>query len=165
MILKVDVMDRAISSLKSQFKDKKTRTILLSPKGKRLNQDKVVELAKNYDRLILVCGHYEEFDERIRENLVDEDLSIGDFILTGGELPAMLLVDSVSRLVPGVLAEGSADEETFMQKNEAGEYLLEHPQYTKPEEYKGWKVPEILLSGHHGKIDEWRKEKKAEIKK
>ncbi len=161
MILKVDVMDRAIEDVKSKAlaAGKKPHVVLLSPKGTKLNQDKVRELAEKYDDLIMVCGHYEEFDERIREYLVDEDISIGDFILTGGELPAMMLVDSVSRMVPGVLSEGSAEDETFMKKDKNGEFLKEHPQYTRPETYKEWSVPEILKSGNHGEIAKWRKEK------
>jgi tRNA (guanine37-N1)-methyltransferase len=166
MVLKVDVVDNAIQSIKtkSQIEKKKQRVLLLSPKGKRLTQDKVVELAASYEQIILLCGHYEEFDERIRENLVDEDISLGDFVLTGGEIPAMTIVDAVSRLVPGVLAEGSSEDESFMQKDEDGDILLEYPQYTRPEEYKGWKVPEILQSGDHGKIKIWRDSlrKKAE---
>jgi len=159
MVLKVDVMDRALSSVRS---GSGARTILLTPKGARLDQDKVVELADKYDKLILICGHYEGFDERIR-GLADEEISIGDFVLTGGELPAMILIDAVSRMVPGVLAKGSSDEETFMQKNEKGKFLKEYPQYTRPEEYKGAKVPEILLSGDHKKIAEWRKEQRLNI--
>jgi len=159
MVLKVDVIDSALRALVESRKSKveSQRIILLSPKGKRLNQDKVVELAKNYDNLILVCGHYEEFDERIREHLVDEDISIGDFVLTGGELPAMMITDAVARMVPGVLTDGSADDETFMSKDENGEFLKEYPQYTRPVEYNGWNVPEVLTSGDHKKIAEWRK--------
>ena|SRR3989344_643709 len=158
MVLKVDVMDRAISAAKSRVesRESRVRTILLTPQGKRLNQDKVRELAEKYDNLILIAGHYEGFDERIRDNLIDEEISIGDFVLTGGELPAMILIDAVSRMVPGVLTEGSADEETFMQKDKDGKYLKEYPQYTKPAEYNGWSVPEILKSGDHGEIKKWR---------
>ena len=130
--------------------------ILLTPQGKRLDQDKVRELAEKYDNLILIAGHYEGFDERVRENLVDEEISIGDFVLTGGELPAMILVDAVSRMIPGVLSEGSADEESFMKKNTDGQYLKEYPHYTKPENYNGWTVPEILKSGNHAEIKKWR---------
>ncbi|MFA6963797.1 MAG: tRNA (guanosine(37)-N1)-methyltransferase TrmD [Patescibacteria group bacterium] len=156
MVLKIDVMDKALEAVKSdKAEGSKEKIILLSPKGRRLNQDIVRDLAQ-YDRLILLCGHYEEFDERIRENLVDDDISLGDFVLTGGEIPAMALVDSVSRLVPGVLKEGSPDEESFMQKDESDNFLLEYPQYTRPVEYKGWKVPEVLQSGNHGEIDKWR---------
>lgn len=174
MVIKVDVMDRAISRIKGQpiqqakgkqRESERTRIILLTPKGKRFDQDKAIELATSYDNLILICGHYEGFDERIREHLVDEEISIGDFVLTGGELPAMCIVDAVSRMVPGVLSEGSADSETFMQKNEKDEYLKEYPQYTRPLEYKGWKVPEILTSGHHAQIEKWRGEKRQKFVK
>ena len=163
MVLKVDIMDKALNKIKNdelRIKNNKVRTILLTPQGQRLDQDKVIELAK-YDNLILICGHYEGFDQRIRENLVDEEISIGDFVLTGGELPAMILIDAVSRMVSGVLADGSSDEETFMKKNEKGEYLKEYPQYTRPVEYNGWKVPEILQSGDHKKIAEWRQNKRT----
>lgn len=166
MVLKVDIIDKALQHVISTPSDRsegrrnlKNRTILLSPKGRRLNQDIVRELAE-YDRLILLCGHYEEFDERIREHLVDDDISLGDFVLTGGEIPAMALVDAVSRLVPGVLKEGSPDEESFMQKSEEGDFLLEYPQYTRPIEYKGWRVPEVLQSGHHAEIKKWRDQKR-----
>jgi len=163
MVLKVDVMDNAVKSVKSNALSRKSRTILLTPQGKRLNQDKVIELSEKYDNLILICGHYEGFDERIREHLIDEEISLGDFVLTGGELPAMCLIDSVSRMVQGVLAAGSTDEESFMHKNEKGEYLKEYPQYTKPAEHNGWKVPEVLLSGDHKKIADWRKDKSSDI--
>jgi len=179
MVLKVDVVDRALRSVISTHPEpagglrvpplpegrlggvgdeegkKSHHIILLTPQGKRFTQDKAIELAQKYDRIILICGHYEGFDERIRD-LVDEEISIGDFVLTGGEIPAMAIVDAVSRMVPGVLAEGSSNEETFMQKNEKSEYLKEYPQYTRPEEYKEAKVPEILLSGDHGEIKKWR---------
>ncbi|OIN89872.1 tRNA (guanosine(37)-N1)-methyltransferase TrmD [Candidatus Berkelbacteria bacterium CG_4_9_14_0_2_um_filter_42_30] len=165
MVIKVDVVDKAISKItrlakakprrkdqRSKFRNK--RTILLSPRGRRFNQDIAKELTK-YDNLILICGHYEGFDERVRD-LVDEEISIGDFVLTGGEIPAMAIVDAVSRLIPGVLADESPENESFMQKDEAGNYLLEYPQYTRPLEYKGKKVPEILLSGNHAEIEKWR---------
>lgn len=157
MVMKVDVMDRALRHVKSQNSNVKSkeRTILLTPKGKTFDQEKAIELSK-YDNLILVCGHYEGFDERIREYLVDEEISIGNFVLTGGELPAMIVIDAVSRMVPGVLAEGSADDETFMNKNEHDEYLKEYPQYTRPVEYNGWKVPDVLQSGNHAEIKKWR---------
>ena len=164
MVLKVDVMDSAIAQVKSSSDDKienkRVGTILLTPKGERFNQDKAIELAKNYDQLILICGHYEGFDERIREHLVDEEISIGDFVLTGGEIPAMCIIDAVSRMVPGVLSEGSEADETFMAKDEKGNYLKEYPQYTRPIDYKGWIVPEVLMSGDHKKIAEWRDKEK-----
>lgn len=161
MVLKVDVMDRAVTKVKNE-KPKainRERIILLTPKGQKFNQEKAIELAQ-YDRLILICGHYEGFDERIREHLIDEEISIGDFVLTGGELPAMCLIDATARMVPGVLSEGSTDEETFMQKDEQDQYLKEYPQYTRPLEYKDWKVPDVLVSGDHKKIAEWRDDKR-----
>ena len=162
MVIRIDVVDSAISNIKflisKQNPKAKIRTILLSPRGRTFNQDIARELTK-YDNIILICGHYEGFDERIRD-LVDEEISIGDFVLTGGEIPAMAVVDAVSRLIPGVLAENSPEEESFMQKDKEGNYLLEYPQYTRPEEYKGKKVPEILLSGNHAEIEKWRNSKK-----
>jgi len=156
MVLRVDVVDKAILDLKSKILNKKARTILLSPRGRTFNQDIAKELTK-YESIILICGHYEGFDERVRD-LVDEKISIGDFVLTGGEIPAMAVVDAVSRLIPGVISEKSPEEESFMQKDKEGNYLLEYPQYTRPEEYKGKKVPEILLSGNHAEIEKWRKD-------
>ncbi|NLI58503.1 MAG: tRNA (guanosine(37)-N1)-methyltransferase TrmD [Clostridium sp.] len=130
----------------------KPKLIYLSPQGKVLNQKKVVELSKE-KHIILLCGHYEGIDERIIEEIVDEEISIGDYVLTGGEIPAMVLIDSVSRLVPNVLPSEDA------YKNESHyNGFLEYPQYTRPYEFMGRKVPDILLSGHHAKIEEWRKE-------
>lgn len=131
--------------------NRNTRVILLTPQGKRLDQKIAKRLAKE-KRLILICGHYEGVDERVR-GLVDEEISIGDYILTCGELPALVLVDAIVRLIPGVLGhEGSVKSESFENN------LLEYPQYTRPAEFEGMKVPEILLSGDHKKIEEWRKE-------
>lgn len=157
MVMRVDVIDKAISDIKDQIlskpesKNQRLMVILLTPQGEKLDQKKVQLLAKSKARdFILVCGHYEGFDERVR-SLVDEEISIGDYILTGGEIPAMVLIDSISRLVPGVLGkEDSVVSETFESN------LLEYPQYTRPETYKGNKVPEILLSGNHKKIADWR---------
>ena len=106
-----------------------------------------------YDRLVLVCGRYEGVDERVAEHVVDEELSIGDFVLTGGELPAMVVTDAVARLLPGVLGNDASS----VHESHSDEGVLEHPQYTKPEEFNGWRVPEVLLSGHHKAIDDWRK--------
>ncbi len=132
----------------------KTRIILFSAKGKRFTQEDARRLSK-YDRLIMVCGRYEGVDERVAEHLVDEELSIGDYVLTGGEIPAMIVVDAVSRLLPGALGnELSAEIESH---NKEG--YLEYPQYSKPEDFEGWKVPEVLLSGNHGEIEKWRKSK------
>ena len=133
------------------FAGERRHVIYLSPTGKVLNQARATELARDYDNLILLCGHYEGIDERVLEEIVTDEISIGDYVLTGGELPAMVLIDAVSRLIPGVLGnEVSADTDSF------GNGLLEYPQYTRPEEWHGRKVPEILLSGDHKKVDDWR---------
>lgn len=131
--------------------NKKPRVILMSPQGETHSQEKAAELAEE-DHLIFLCGHYEGFDERIREQLADDEISIGDYVLTGGELAAMVITDSVVRLLPGVLGnETSAPEDSFSNG------LLEHPHYTRPADFRGLKVPDVLLSGDHGKIAEWRK--------
>ena len=133
--------------------------IYLSPKGKVFNQTESKRLSK-YNHLILLCGHYEGVDQRVLDLLIDEEISIGDYVLTGGELPAMVLIDSVSRLVDGVLGgEESAEIESFEDN------LLEYPQYTKPREFMGLSVPEVLLSGDHGKIAKWRKEQAEKLTK
>lgn len=141
-------------------KDDSAYVIYLSPKGSTLCQEKVVELSQR-DHLVLVCGHYEGIDERIIELLVDEQISIGDFVLTGGEIPAMALVDSVARYIPDVLGSStSAIDESFHDG------LLEYPQYTRPREFMGLEVPEVLLSGDHKKIEQWKQEQRvAETKK
>jgi tRNA (guanine37-N1)-methyltransferase len=126
------------------------RTVYLTPQGRTFNQDMAVELAKT-DNLVLLCGHYEGVDERVLEEIVTDYVSIGDFVLTGGELPAMVMVDAISRMVPGVLTnDESGTTESFHN------YLLEYPQYSRPEEWHGKKVPEVLLSGHHKNIEDWR---------
>ena len=144
MVLMPDVVYDAYSSVK----DKNAKVIYLSPQGKVLNQNKVKELSKE-NHLILLCGHYEGIDQRVLDEIVDEEISIGDYVLTGGELPAMVLIDSVSRYVEGVLSEDSTKEESFSNN------LLEYPQYTRPEEFRGRKVPEVLISGHHENIKKW----------
>ena len=149
MVMKPDVVYEAYKSIK----DKDARVIYLSPKGKVLNQEKAKQLATE-KHLILLCGHYEGIDQRVLDKIVDEEISIGDYVLTGGEIPAMVLIDTVSRYVSGVLADDSTKEESFSKENEK---LLEYPQYTKPLEFDGEQVPEILTSGNHEKIDEWRK--------
>jgi tRNA (guanine37-N1)-methyltransferase len=123
--------------------------IYLSPQGRLFNQQIAHELAQE-PRLTLLCGHYEGIDERVIQHLVSDEISIGDYVLTGGELAAMVVVDAVSRLIPGVLAEGSTEEESHSQN------LLEYPQYTRPPEFRGWRVPDILLSGHHENVARWR---------
>lgn len=147
MVIKPDVVYDAYNSIN----DENAKVIYLSPKGKTLNQKKVKELSKE-KHLVLLCGHYEGIDQRVLDEIVDEEISIGDYVLTGGELPAMVLIDSVSRYVEGVLSEDSIKEESFSNN------LLEYPQYTRPEIFNGKKVPEVLTSGNHQKIDDWRKE-------
>ncbi|WP_407267979.1 tRNA (guanosine(37)-N1)-methyltransferase TrmD [Radiobacillus sp. PE A8.2] len=131
--------------------DKQPRVILMCPQGERYTQAKAAELAKE-DHLVFICGHYEGYDERIRQHLVTDEISIGDYVLTGGELGAMVVIDSIVRLIPGVLGnESSAPEDSFSHG------LLEHPHYTRPSDFRGMKVPDVLLSGNHGKIEKWRK--------
>ena len=154
MVLMPDVVYDAYSSVK----DENAKVIYLSPQGKVLNQNKVKELSKE-NHLILLCGHYEGIDQGVLDEIVDEEISIGDYVLTGGELPAMVLIDSVSRYVEGVLSEDSTKEESFSNN------LLEYPQYTRPEEFRGKRVPEVLLSGHHENIKKWREQKSLEITK
>ncbi len=156
MIMRVDAIDRALSVISHQSSViSKSKVILLDPAGKPFNQKKALELSK-LNRLILICGHYEGVDERVREYLVDEEISIGDYILTGGELPAMVVIDTIVRLIPGVLKKPDAI------KSESFSPLLEYPQYTRPANFKNWKVPQILLSGNHKKIAKWREKKSLE---
>jgi len=154
MVLKIEPIFKALKKVKSENANKKTRTIIFSAKGKKFTQKDAKRLSE-YENLIMLCGRYEGVDERVKENLVDEEISIGDYVLTGGEIPAMLVVDSVSRLLPAVLG----NEESIKEESHNLEGILEYPQYTKPEEFNGWLVPEVLLSGNHQKIKEWRKEK------
>jgi len=135
----------------------KRHTVYMSPQGSVLTQKKAAELA-SYDQLVILCGHYEGVDRRIVDEIVDEEISIGDYVLTGGELPACILVDCVARLVEGVLA----DKECF-EKESFSNGLLEYPQYTRPFEFHGVTVPEVLISGHHENIEKWREEKALEI--
>jgi tRNA (guanine37-N1)-methyltransferase len=156
MLLKPEPLFEAIESLKRD----KTRVILLSPAGRQFNQAIARELAEQPD-LLLVTGHYEGFDERVREKLADDELSIGDYVLTNGALPAMVVIDAVVRLLPGALGDdASSHDESFSHG------LLEYPQYTRPAEFRGMKVPDILVSGHHAEIEKWRREQaKARTKK
>lgn len=157
MVLMLEPIYKALKSIKRK---KKSRVILFSAKGKQLKQADLKRLAE-YDQLIMICGRYEGVDNRVAENLIDEEIRIGDYVLTGGEIPAMVLVDGITRLLPGVLGNlESAKDESFAKANE-----LEYPQYTKPESFKGMKVPEVLLSGHHGKIKEWREKNKGKPSK
>jgi len=156
MIIRVDIIDRAITNIKSQMSNQiqKSKVILLDAGGEKYTQKKAVQLSKQ-DHLIIICGHYEGVDHRVHEHLADEIISVGDYVLSGGEIPAMILVDSITRLLPGALGNpDSLAEESFNQSipNAKSEYA----QYTRPEIYNGWKVPEVLLSGDHKKIKQWR---------
>ena len=165
MVFKVEPILECLKAINFQFsifnfqtiskskinKSKKTRVILFSAKGKRYTQADAKRLGK-YDNLIMICGRYEGVDERVVKYLADEEISIGDFVMTGGEIPAMAVVDSITRLVPGALGNAqSPKNESFSKKD-----YLEHPQYTKPAEFQGWKVPEVLMGGNHKEIDIWR---------
>ncbi len=147
MVLKPEPLFNAVEAIAGEAKP---RVILMCPQGKRYNQRIAEELAKE-EHLVFICGHYEGYDERIRQHLVTDEISIGDYVLTGGELAAMVVIDSVVRLQPGALGnETSAVSDSFSTG------LLEHPHYTRPAEFRGWKVPDILLSGHHANIERWR---------
>ena len=149
MVMNVEPIARVIVAIKKEVPE--TRTILLSPGGRPFDQEKAWELSR-LPSLTLICGRYEGIDERVRLHFVDEEISIGDYVLTGGEIPAMVLVEAISRLVPGVLGDPeSVVEESFTDG------LLEYPQYTRPRDYQGFKVPEILISGDHKKIRDWQK--------
>jgi len=153
MVLMIKPIDKALQELKTS----KSKVILLDPRGKVFNQ-KIAQRLSKLNHLIFICGHYEGVDERIKKHLIDEAISIGDYVLTGGELPVMVIVDSIVRLIPSVLEKANATkEESFSSSS-----LLEYPQYTRPANFKGWKIPEILLSGNHQKIKEWRQKKALE---
>lgn len=151
MVLKVDVLHRALTDVRNKILGERVKVILLTPQGEVYKQAKAMELARE-ENLILICGHYEGFDERIRE-YVDLELSIGDYVLTGGEIPAMIVIDSVVRLMPGVLGDDTSSHDESHSKG-----LLEYPQYTRPPSHDGKDVPEILLGGNHKLIEEWRAE-------
>ena len=151
MVMMPDVVYDAYKSVE----DTDAKVIYMSPQGNVLNQRKVEELSKE-KHLIILCGHYEGIDQRVLDEIVDEEISIGDYVLTGGELPAMVLIDSVSRYVEGVISNESTSEESFSNN------LLEYPQYTRPEVFHNVKVPEVLVSGHHENIRKWREQKSME---
>lgn len=144
------------SAISAVDPDHRAHRIYLSPKGETFKQDKVFELL-NYEHIVLLCGHYEGVDQRVIDLYIDEEISIGDYVLTGGELPAMVVCDAVSRYVDGVISTQSLVDETF------GENGLEYPQYTRPAVYEGLAVPEVLLSGNHAEIDKWRREQSEKI--
>lgn len=154
MVMRIEPIYKALEELRT----KNSIVCITTPKGEKLKQSKVKELSEDKDaHYIVICGRYEGVDQRVHENLVDYEFSIGEYILSGGELAALVLVDGVTRLLPGVLGnEKSLESESFDNGKE-----LDFPQYTKPEEFNGWKVPEVLLSGHHQNIDDWRSKKKA----
>jgi tRNA (guanine37-N1)-methyltransferase len=155
MVMRVDVLDRALTHVQGETSEPGL-VVFLTPQGEVLNDRIVRELATNR-RLVLISGRYEGVDQRFVDHCVDREISIGDYIVTGGELPAMVLIDAVARHIPGALGdETSPEEESF------ADGLLEHPQYTRPAEYNGWGVPEILLSGHHAKIEKWKREQREE---
>ena len=151
MVIRPDVVYDAYKSVKSE----NAKVIYMSPQGNKLDQKKVEELSKE-QHLIILCGHYEGIDQRVLDKIVDEEISIGDYVVTGGELPAMILIDSVSRYTEGVISSESRKEESFSNR------LLEYPLYTRPEIFEGVKGPEILVSGHHANIEKWRKQKSIE---
>jgi tRNA (guanine37-N1)-methyltransferase len=154
MVMRVDVLDAALSHVRGLDHPSPGLVVYVSPQGERLDDRLVRELA-THPRLIIVCGRYEGIDERFIEHRVDREVSIGDYILTGGELPAMVLIDAVARHIPGALGdEQSPEDESF------ADGLLEYPQYTRPAEYNGWVVPEVLLSGHHANIEKWKQQQR-----
>jgi len=152
MVLKPEPIFKAFEAIASEYPGDELLTILLSPQGRPFDQQRAERLAEEKRRIVLLCGHYEAIDERVIEALVDEELSIGDYVLTGGELAALVVIDAAARLLPGVLGdEESAYRDSF------GDGLLDHPHYTRPAEYRGMKVPDVLLSGNHADIEKWRR--------
>jgi tRNA (guanine37-N1)-methyltransferase len=151
MVMKVEPFEKAVKKVKKRLK--KTRVIMTAASGKPFTQKDAKRLAK-YDQLIFLCGRYEGIDARVEEKIADEVFSIGNYVLTGGELPALTMTDAIARMIPGVLGS----KESLDMESHSKEGILEYPQYTKPEVYKNWKVPKVLLSGDHKKIAEWRSE-------
>ena len=157
MVLKIEPIYKAVKSLKSRIKTKKSKVILFSPRGKKFNQQVATKWSK-LERLIFICGRYEGADERVAKHIADEEISIGDYVLMGGELPAMVVIETISRLLPGVLGKSQLLKERITKDKG----FIEYPQYTRPEVFspkKGvkWKVPEVLMTGDHKKIEEWKK--------
>lgn len=162
MVLKVDVLATALEAVQAQpevaaIEANRQRTVLLCPQGITFTQKLAEQAAEDYDQITLICGHYEGFDERIR-SLVDSEVSVGSYVLTGGEVPAMVLIDAITRLRPEVITEASPEEESFSIADENGELLIEYPHYTRPVEFRGEKVPDVLVSGNHKAIADWRLE-------
>ncbi len=145
-------VERTLASLRENSKHLRQKTVLLTPQGKRLDQKVAQDMASLTD-LLLICGHYEGVDERVRKHLVEEEISIGDYVLSGGELASMVVADAVIRLIPGVLGDqASAQDDSY------ADGLLQFPQYTRPQEFRGWQVPEVLMSGHHAEVARWRRQ-------
>lgn len=155
MVMMVEPIDLALQGVKKRSQGSKRKVVLTSAKGKLYNQQKALEYV-GLDELVIICGHYEGVDERVAEHLVDEEIRIGDYVLTGGEPAAAVIVDSVVRLLPGVLG----NEESAWDESHAIPGQLGYPQYTRPQNYRGWEVPEVLMTGDHGKIKEWREKQK-----
>lgn len=159
MLIRVDVIDKALKQIRNEelgIRNDRKRIILTSARGKKFDQAKAEEWSK-LNNLIFICGHYEGVDQRVADYLVDEEISIGDYVLTGGEMPTMVMIDAIVRLIPGVLGK----EESFRDESFCGsDRCIEHPQYTRPQEYNGWRVPEVLLSGDPKKIREWQQAQK-----
>ena len=155
MILRIEPIFKALQQIKKA--NVSSKIVLMDPRGTKFTQKKAKEFSE-IDQLIIICGHYEGFDERIKEHLVDQSISIGDYVLTGGEIPAMVIADCTVRLIPGVLQKPEA---TQLESFSNDRVHFEHPQYTRPEEFNGWKVPEVLLSGNHEEIRKWRGLKKS----
>lgn len=152
MVLKPGPIFSAIEAIQAEHPGEKLLTILLSPQGRLFDQQRAEELSGETRRIVLLCGHYEAIDERVVEALVDEELSIGDYVLTGGELAALVVIDAAARLLPGVLGD---DESAY--RDSFGDGLLDHPHFTRPAEFRGRKVPDVLLSGNHADIEKWRR--------
>ncbi|MHC9541948.1 MAG: tRNA (guanosine(37)-N1)-methyltransferase TrmD [Vulcanimicrobiota bacterium] len=154
MVMKIEPLFKALSRIRGENPEE-AHVLLTSPQGKTFSQSMAVLLSEK-KRIILICGHYEGIDERVAQHLCDDEVSIGDYVLTGGELPAMVIIDAVVRLLPGVIDEESLKSESFSEK------MLDFPQYTRPREFQGWAVPDVLLSGNHKEIERWRREKRLE---
>jgi tRNA (guanine37-N1)-methyltransferase len=169
MVMSVEPIYYCLEDIKNKikfkeenFSGKNIKTVLLSAKGEQFNQKKAVQYSSEVDHLILICGRYEGVDERVAENLIDEEISIGEYILSGGEIPAMAVIDSVARLIPGVLGnKESLQQESFNLNLDKGKF--DFPVYTKPEKFNNWRVPKVLLSGNHGEIEKWRKSKSHQL--
>jgi tRNA (guanine37-N1)-methyltransferase len=160
MVMKPEPIFRAVESLLAERspddEQMSTAVVLLSPQGRLFQQAEAASFARDYSRIILICGRYEGVDERVVEHLVTDEISIGDYVLTGGEIPAMVIVDAVTRLLPGVLgSDTSAVHDSFATGSRG---LLDHPHYTRPAEFRGWRVPDVLISGHHAEVERWRRQ-------